>query len=1594
MKKISFIVLFLLLICIPFSLSATLQKQPEQVITENTTRLVASPVTIDRTITTFPWGENFEGAAWPPTDWVVIESATTNAIIQDIGNNHTTGGTASLRFSSYNSAADYTEYARSPEISLTGVTSPMLSFWFKKTYSWATEELYFAIGTSSDVTTFTGWTPLTLSEDWANYEMDLSSYVGQNFYIGFMYYGDYMYYVNLDDVEIYDLAAGPSCCSSYVPANGEADILENGAISWSGAQNADQYTVYFGSSSGNYDIVNGTTITATSYPYSGLSYGMDYFYKIVPGDGTTQAAGCPEISFTVRNDPTVTTFPWMEDFSTWPPANWSLVGGSQTWGSFTDTDMIVECALANFWNWSVPNDAYMTTPPIQVPSTGNWLFSFDWSHAYNSSYPDDQGILEISTNGSNWTELWNLTGSAFDSGDGAGSTEPGSFANAYFPLASYAGQTVLLRFHAITGYGPDFFIDNVQVLDGNTAPSCANVVNPADAGTDVLEFGTLSWTQPLGATTYDFYLGTSAGNYDIVNGTTVTATAVSYSGLNYGSTYYWKVVPGNQYGSATGCPEWSFTTRADPTISAFPHLVDFETTPNWLILAGTGTWGIQSFGITGGPTADHTSGSGNYGIFNDANPTGTVNVGTLQTTPFDVSGMTSPALNFWYWIGTAGSTADQSTLYLDIYDGATWNEGVVSYGMNGQWQEVNFDLASYVSTGTTFRFRAVGTATDMSSIGIDDFAVFDSSLPPACTANPSPTDAAVDQLDSGTLTWDSTFDTDFYTLYIGTSSGNYDIVNGLSVTSTSYNYSLDPAASYYWMVTPGNSDGSAAGCPEWTFSTIAVAPGCATYTSPADAAIDQIEFGTLEWSPADYATSYQVYLGETSGNYNIVNGMSVTNTSYGYSNLTYGDSYYWMVVPVNAVGPATGCAEQSFTVRNDPTVTGEWSTTFDTGIPADWFNGTEDLDDFGTYTSSIGHGAYSDHTGSGTYLGFDDSGTDGVFDYACLYTTPFDFSGISLPKLSFWYWIGDSGDTTNDQSTLYLDTYDGSTWTTHATSWGHTGAWTEAEIDLSVFTGVTTFRFRAQGTDLYYSDVCIDDFMIYDAGIAPVCVSTATPADSDTDVIETGLLSWVATSNTDNYTLYLGRSSGNYDIVNGLAMTATSYAYSTLEYNRSYFWKVVPANAYGSPTGCPEWTFTTRANPTITTMPWLEEFTNWAPANWTLSGDRTWAQYNSEMAYCNFWGWNDGTAIMTTPPVQLPATGNWALNFDWSHQYNTSYPDDQGIVQISTDGSNWTELWNLTGSAFESNDGAGSMAPGTGVTETFPLDAYLGQTVYFQIVGVSGYGPNFYVDNFGVNTYVPPTAKAMVNVFLGGAYSADNDNMNTGLNGFLPLTSPYADGIAVTAMPTDVVDWISVELRQTADGATIEQRSGLLLDSGMIVDVTYETDNTVDYISFTTAIAGDYFVVIRHRNHSDIMSAAAATLPADPATATAVDFTTDAANAYTSGPAALFEAETGVYVMYPGDIDGNGSIIASDATLWQTAFTAGVADGYHYEDIDMDGSVIAGDNSVWKIYFTAGAPDSQVPDNSSAATTIFSRSSDRAINNNRNQRVNKTLKLN
>ncbi len=104
----------------------------------------------------------------------------------------------------------------------------------------------------------------------------------------------------------------------------------------------------------------------------------------------------------------------------------------------------------------------------------------------------------------------------------------------------------------------------------NVIPTCATTPFPSNIATGVCYSGyskvtSISWATITGANSYDVFFG-----QDVLP-TTLTAnvTTNSYTlpaDLLPTSNYYWKVIPKNSCGEASGCIEWSFTTSALPCL--------------------------------------------------------------------------------------------------------------------------------------------------------------------------------------------------------------------------------------------------------------------------------------------------------------------------------------------------------------------------------------------------------------------------------------------------------------------------------------------------------------------------------------------------------------------------------------------------------------------------------------------------------------------------------------------------------------------------------------------------------------------------------------------------------------------------------------------------------------------------------------------------------------------------------------------------------------------------------------------------------------------------------------------------------------------
>lgn len=203
-------------------------------------------------------------------------------------------------------------------------------------------------------------------------------------------------------------------------------------------------------------------------------------------------------------------------------------------------------------------------------------------------------------------------------------------------------------------------------------------------------------------------------------------------------------------------------------------------------------------------------------------------------------------------------------------------------------------------------------------------------------------------------------------------------------------------------------------------------------------------------------------------------------------------------------------------------------------------------------------------------------------------------------------------------------------------------------------------------------------------------------------------------------------------------------------------------------------------------------------------------------------------------------------------------------------------------------------------------------------------------------------------------------SMEEGLSGLVPLAQPYSQPPwnyggteSILSVSPGTVDWVLVELREapeaaSATGGTIIHRfAALLKTSGEIVSAEEELP------AFPNAISQNLFVVVRHRNHLDIMSAEGLQNQGGLFT---YDFTPEAAKTY-GGAAGAKLLPSGLWGMIAGDGLADGVIDSMDKSAW---ISGAGRQGYLADDLDLNLQVDQRDkNDLW--YSNLGY-EAQVPE--------------------------------
>ncbi len=398
------------------------------------------------------------------------------------------------------------------------------------------------------------------------------------------------------------------------------------------------------------------------------------------------------------------------------------------------------------------------------------------------------------------------------------------------------------------------YLDDINIQQENVTdvPACTAFTFPQNNA--VISGGNVNfmWNAVSTAVKYKVSVGTAAGLSDVYAGA-VVGTDVNIT-LGLSQTYYASVIPVNMNGEATGCSEITFSTndQIDYCHNITSSLLVYPITS--VSLAGkthtsaaeTGTPAYEDFSST---VFDVTAGSV-YDLTVLATGLGSNRFGMTVFVDWNNDGDFHDAGEIYYQRDLLLSAAT-----LNTFKAALRIPENVSTGTKRMRIKYNFN-----SSSTQLVDALTDPCADMTNGQTEDFTL-SVTIPtdvPACTTINDPIAESVIFPANGVMKWNPVPNTLGYKIYVGTTPGGTDIVNGTTVPDTSVKLMLVPGQKYYAKVVPYNVVGDAEGCTEIAFTAASVSycfpqPGYNTVEPISNvtfAGINNTSSATINGAPA------------------------------------------------------------------------------------------------------------------------------------------------------------------------------------------------------------------------------------------------------------------------------------------------------------------------------------------------------------------------------------------------------------------------------------------------------------------------------------------------------------------------------------------------------------------------------------------------------------------------------------------------------------------------------------------------------------------------------------------------------------------------
>ena len=201
-------------------------------------------------------------------------------------------------------------------------------------------------------------------------------------------------------------------------------------------------------------------------------------------------------------------------------------------------------------------------------------------------------------------------------------------------------------------------------------------------------------------------------------------------------------------------------------------------------------------------------------------------------------------------------------------------------------------------------------------------------------------------------------------------------------------------------------------------------------------------------------------------------------------------------------------------------------------------------------------------------------------------------------------------------------------------------------------------------------------------------------------------------------------------------------------------------------------------------------------------------------------------------------------------------------------------------------------------------------------------------------------------VFLEGTYNSQTGLMTTDLANvnLIPANQTYSrppynyfGNESVTTNIPNIVDWVLLEARTSISATTVvEQQAGLLRNDGLVVN----TDGNIG-ICFSNLNPDEaYYLVVRHRNHLDIMSSEPITF----ANIQGYDFTNAVSQVYGQNQTKTFD--DGKIGLLAGDFTGDAIFNFADFNTYSPLLNT--TNQYSEADANLDGAITIDDFNLYR----------------------------------------------